>query len=58
MSCAKEGAKTLSRSLSSDQAVRLYDIVSDYIGRIDANCNISLTITVWQDRYTLSQESS
>lgn len=53
MSCAKEGAKTLSRSLSSDQAVRLYDIVSDYIGRIDANCNISLTITVWQDRYIL-----
>lgn len=44
MSCAKEGAKALSRSLSSDQAVRLYDIVSDYIGRIDANCNISLTI--------------
>ena len=44
VSCAKEGAKTLSRSLSSDQAVRLYDIVSDYIGRIDANCNISLTI--------------
>ena len=29
VSCAKEGAKTLSRSLSSDQAVRLYDIVSD-----------------------------
>ena len=44
MICAKDGAKTLSRSLSSDQAVRLYDIVSDYIGRIDANCNISLTI--------------
>ena len=44
VSCAKDGAKTLSRSLSSDQAVRLYDIVSDYIGRIDANCNISLTI--------------
>lgn len=58
VSCAKEGAKTLSRSLSSDQAVRLYDIVSDYIGRIDANCNISLTITVWQDRFILSQESS
>ena len=44
VSCDKEGAKALSRSLSSDQAVRLYDIVSDYIGRIDANCNISLTI--------------
>ena len=46
MSCISEEnvSEYLSRSLSSDQAVRLYDIVSDYIGRIDANCNISLTI--------------
>ena len=42
--CWESGAKQLSRSLGSARAQSLYEAVTDGIGRLDANCNQSLTV--------------
>lgn len=44
VSCDREGAKRLSETLSAERAVRLYDLLCEYVNRIDANCNLSLTM--------------
>lgn len=43
LSCDKKCALKLSDNLSAAAGTRLYDILCDYIGRIDANCNLTLT---------------
>lgn len=43
VSCDRELAAKLSGRISSSNAVKLYDILCDYIGRIDVNCNLTLT---------------
>lgn len=43
VSCDKQSALKLSDSLSAAAGTRLYDLLCDYIGRIDANCNLTLT---------------
>ncbi len=44
VSCYAQGARKLSSELSAGACTDLYDTVCDYIGRIDANCNLSLTL--------------
>ena len=44
VSCYAQGARKLCSSLSASACARLYDTVCDYTGRIDANCNLSLTL--------------
>lgn len=44
VSCDRDGARQLSRRLSADNAVRLYDLMCEYTARIDANCNLNLTM--------------
>lgn len=43
ISCDETGAKALAGRISTDRAVKLYELVCDYIKRIDANCNLTLT---------------
>lgn len=43
ISCDRTDAVKLSGMLSENAAGRLYDLLCDYIGRIDANCNLTLT---------------
>lgn len=43
VSCDRNGAVKLGNKLSSDNAVRLYDLLCDYVNRIDSNANAVLT---------------
>lgn len=43
ISCDIRCAQSLARQLSPSGGARLYDIVTEHIRRIDANCNVSLT---------------
>lgn len=45
VSCYEQGARRLSAMLSSAGCSRLYDTAIDCVGRIDANCNLSLTLS-------------
>ena len=42
--CWEKGASRLAEKLGGEKAQSLYDTVTGYIGRIDANCNQSLTV--------------
>lgn len=44
VSCYAQGARKLSTTLAAAVCTKLYDTVCDYEGRIDANCNLSLTL--------------
>ena len=44
VSCYAQGARKLCSSLSAPACIKLYDTICDYEGRIDANCNLSLTL--------------
>ncbi len=44
VSCYAQGALKLSSVLSAAECTRLYDTVCDCAARIDANCNLSLTL--------------
>ena len=44
VSCYEQGAQQLGSILSASGGAELYDTVLDCIGRIDANCNLSLTL--------------
>jgi DNA polymerase-3 subunit delta' len=43
VSCDRQSAARLSDRLSVESAVKLYDLLCEYIRRIDANCNLTLT---------------
>lgn len=43
LGCDRENAARLSNVLTAAGAAELYDLLCDYIGRIDANCNLTLT---------------
>lgn len=43
ISCDKELAQKLSNKLSTKRAVKLYELLCEYIKRIDSNCNLTLT---------------
>ena len=42
--CFENGAEQLAASLGSGRSQELYRLMTDYIGRLDANCNQSLTV--------------
>ena len=44
VSCYEQGARRLGDLLSASGAAKLYDTVYDCIGRVDANCNLTLTL--------------
>lgn len=44
VSCYAQGAHKLSSMLSADECTALYDVICGYAGRIDANCNLALTL--------------
>ena len=43
VSCDFSGAKELAQNVSAANLSKLYDLLWEYINRIDANCNLSLT---------------
>ena len=42
--CFESGARQLSQALGSARSEELYRLVTDYIGRLDSNCNQALTV--------------
>lgn len=44
LSCYAQGAKKLGTMLSAANCTKLYDVVCDCVSRIDANCNLPLTL--------------
>ncbi|MBO5575216.1 MAG: hypothetical protein J5956_02755 [Ruminococcus sp.] len=44
VSCYEQGARKLAEVISAQGGVQLYDILCEHINRIDANCNLALTL--------------
>jgi len=42
--CDSEAAVRLAERISAGAGTRLYDLLCEYVGRIDANCNLTLTV--------------